>query len=138
MFKAVRATQATTGRKPLCINTKEGVTVDPEQQLSIFTDFSRGVFASKDTTKLPETKPAKMEDFIKEEIEKAVRSLKGNKIAGADELKAEQLKYGPTIIPEKIANILNTEHKDRSTPGKDKIRATSSTTEAGEAERPTK
>lgn len=101
----MRAIQATTGRKPLCINRK-GVTADPEQRLSIATDSFRDMFTAKDIAKLPEIKPTKMEEkFTKEEIEK-VRSLKDNKSAGADEFKVEQLKYGLTIVYEEIANIL--------------------------------
>ena len=43
-----------------------------------------------------------------EEVEKAIKKLKNNKAAGIDNLAAEQLKYGPSMITKIIAYILNT------------------------------
>ena len=45
--------------------------------------------------------------FTAIEISKSIASLKNNKSAGIDNLKAEHLKHGPHVLSEKIANILN-------------------------------
>ena len=45
--------------------------------------------------------------FKEEEILKALKSLRNNKAAGVDELRAEQLKYGPINTIKEIANIFN-------------------------------
>ena len=45
--------------------------------------------------------------FTKEEINKAIKSLKNNRSTGGDGVKAELLKYGPEIFSEEIAIILN-------------------------------
>ena len=47
------------------------------------------------------------QQFVTEEIEKAVKSLNNNKSSGKDGVKAEMLKYAPTIIFDQIAEILN-------------------------------
>jgi hypothetical protein len=41
------------------------------------------------------------------EVERAAKSLKNNKSAGCDQLKAELIKHGPPIIYEGIAQLLN-------------------------------
>ena len=45
--------------------------------------------------------------FTTEEITTAIKKLKNGKTPGVDELKAEQLKYGPTCVATEIAEILN-------------------------------
>ena len=52
--------------------------------------------------------PCKMkEPFTLEEVTKAVTTMKNNKTPGIDQLRTEQLKYGPQIIMSIIAEILN-------------------------------
>ena len=45
--------------------------------------------------------------FTTTEIQKAISSLKNNKSPGIDELRTEQLKYGPTETSKEIADIFN-------------------------------
>ena len=45
--------------------------------------------------------------FTKEEISKAVKSLKNGKSAGIDEFKAEMIKNGPMELCQGIAEIFN-------------------------------
>ena len=45
--------------------------------------------------------------FTKEEISKAVKSLKNGKSAGIDEFKAEMITYGPMELCQGIAEIFN-------------------------------
>ena len=43
-----------------------------------------------------------------EDVKTAIKKLKNNKTAGSDNLAAEQLKYGPSIVATLISDILNT------------------------------
>ena len=109
MFKAIRAIQSTTAPPPLVINTPDGVSANPDQQIEIVTKFFKSTFTAENIPKLPDVPPMKMKrEFTKEEVQAAVKSLRNNKSAGADELKAEQLKHGPDIVISQIAHILNT------------------------------
>ena len=45
--------------------------------------------------------------FTTTEVQKAITSLKNNNSPGIDELRTEQLKYGPIETPKEIANIFN-------------------------------
>ena len=47
---------------------------------------------------------------------KAISSMKNNKAPGIDQLKTEQLKYGPQIVPSIIAEILNESTETGSKP----------------------
>ena len=108
MFAAVKVIQGNTNRMPLIINTEEGKTAEPIQQVKIVTDYFNEMFSVQNTEALPDIEPAAMETpFSKDEIRKAVKSLKDGKSAGYDRLKAEQLKHGPDIVLEHIADILN-------------------------------
>ena len=108
MFKAVRTIYSTTGNKPLFIETGDGFTADPGQQVQVITEFFEDMFSKSDMNQIPDIPPAEMtKRFTKEEIQKAVNKLKNNKSAGIDNLKAEQLKYGPDNICEEIAEMFN-------------------------------
>ena len=66
------------------------------------------MFEKPDTKNIPYIPPKEMGNkFTKEEIRKAIKSLKNNKNAGCDSLKAEYLKYGPDILHDEIANNFN-------------------------------
>ena len=45
--------------------------------------------------------------FNTEEIRQATQKLKNNKTPGVDQLIGEQVKYGPEIVHQTIAEILN-------------------------------
>ena len=108
MFAAVKVIQGNTNRMPLTINTEEGKTAELIQQVKIVTDYFNEMFCVQNTEALPDIEPAAMETpFSKDEIRKAVKSLKDGKSAGYDGLKAEQLKHRPDIVLEHIADILN-------------------------------
>ena len=109
MFKAIRTIQSTTAPPPLVIKTTDGVTANPDQQIEIVTKFFESTLTAENIPKLHDVPPTKMNrEFTKEEVQAAVKSLRNNKSAGADELKAEQLKHGPDIVISQIAHILNT------------------------------
>ena len=47
------------------------------------------------------------EPFTPDEIRKAINKLKNGKSPGCDNIKSEQLRYGPEIVEETICDILN-------------------------------
>ena len=109
MYKAVKAIQQNRKRKPLQIETGDGITAEPTAQARIITEHFKSMFTKEDIDALPNIPPHKMNPpFTRTEVEKAVKALKNNKSAGADEIKAEQLKYGPTSVYDSIADIFNT------------------------------
>ena len=108
MYKAIRTINSSTGRKPLVIDTGEGITANPKQQTDTVTAFFQTMFSEKDIAELPNIPPREMKvKFREEEIKKAVQTLKNNKSAGIDNIKAEQLKHGPDVVYQQIADILN-------------------------------
>ena len=108
MFKATRALQQQTNNN-VCVKSKDGNTVNSTQQkLEIITDYFEGVFNPNDVEPFPFIEPKKLEiPFTSDEINKAIKSLKNNRSAGIDKLKAEHLKYAPFEISQHIADILN-------------------------------
>lgn len=85
------------------------VGIDPAAQAKITTEHFRHMFSREDIDALPAITPRQIKPpFTKREIMKAVKSLKSNKTAGEDGLKAEQLKGGPDVVFESIAEIFNT------------------------------
>lgn len=109
MFKAVRVIQTTNTKKPLVIETGEGLTANPQTQIEIISKHLQDMFLKDNTPELPNIPPEAMsEPFTPAEVEKAAKKLRNNKSAGIDELKPEQLKYGPKVIFQRITNIYNT------------------------------
>lgn len=109
MFKAIRAIQSTTTPTPLYIDTENGITADSQQQITIITNFFKEMFTHKDMAAIPNIPPTEMiRPFNKEEIQQAVRAMKNNKSTGVDGILAEQIKHGPDIVHQDIAEIFNT------------------------------
>ena len=108
MYKAIKVITSNKTNKPLLVNAEKGVTADAVAQSKIITDHFRSMFSKDEVEALPEILPQRMDPpFQREEVEKAVKALKNNRSAGGDDLKAEQLKHGPTIVYDKITEILN-------------------------------
>eukprot|EP00794_Sanderia_malayensis_P021295 gene21295-23367_t len=66
------------------------------------------MFHKEEEKKIMEIIPTKMKTpFIGEEIMKSVRRLKNGKSPGVDNLNTELIRYGPNILCEGIAEIVN-------------------------------
>ncbi len=66
------------------------------------------MFTAENLKDIAQTPPAALEPALTEtEVQKAIRSLKNNKSAGIDNIRAEQLKYGGKTVPAQITNIIN-------------------------------
>ena len=99
------------------MNTENGITKDEEKAVEIVTDFFERTFNVKNQEVFPEVEPKEMTvPFTADEVETAINSLKNNKSAGIDDIVAEQLKYGPDIINDGIADILNDTAKSGNSP----------------------
>lgn len=108
MFKAIKVLKNNEKKKPLLIQGEHGLTTNEEEQTTIVARHFESVFTTEDLEEIQEIPPSEMDPpFTEEEVKQAIKTLKNNKSAGADEMKAEQLKYGGKIIPQKIAEILN-------------------------------
>jgi sorting nexin-29 len=108
MFQAARKLQQSKPKKPLMVDGTNGITTNVKEQLEIITTYFRSVFYSELETDMPIIPPKEMKmPFSKEEVRKAVSSLKNNKSAGCDEIKAELIKCSPPEILEGIAELLN-------------------------------
>ena len=93
MFRAIRALNSRTTSKPLLVDTEKGVTVDPDTQVEIMTDFFEKMFCKTNIAGLPEIPSKEMTtQFTRMEVAKAVKSLKNHKSPGLDSLQNEQLK----------------------------------------------
>lgn len=69
MFKAVKAIYSVSDKRPLYIDTPDGMTTSPEQQAEIITTFFRDMLPKKDIAKIPDIPPREMTNpFNKEEI----------------------------------------------------------------------
>lgn len=67
------------------------------------------MLSATERAKLPEIPTVEMTKmFTSSGIKDAIKSLRDNKCAGADDLMAEQLKHGPSIVYDMIPDILNT------------------------------
>ena len=108
MFAAVRLLQNHTRKDPLLLDKKDGgKTSNDEDHAEIITEYFKSLFhvTAEALTDVP---PTPMRNpFTPEEVKRAIKKLKNNKAAGIDDIKAEQLKYGPDIIACEIADILN-------------------------------
>lgn len=76
--------------------------------MSITTEHLKGVYTREDAKVLTNIEPTPITPpFSGPETEKATNTLKSNRSAGIDELKAEQLKYGLSVAYDEIAEIFN-------------------------------
>ena len=109
MFAAVRALQNRKPKEPLLLDKPDGgKTSNDEDHAEIITNYFRSLFQTSTAEELSNVPPMPMrKKFTPQEVTKAIGKLKNSKAAGIDELKAEQLKYGPEIIACEISDILN-------------------------------
>ena len=108
MFKAVKNLKRMKGKTTLSIDCEGGKTTDEETQTKIISDFFQKMFNCTDAEEINDIPPTEMRDpFTEQEIKKAIKSLKNNKSPGIDQITAEHLKYGPDLVCEKIAELLN-------------------------------
>ena len=108
MYTAMKNIQRMKKKVPLVVEEQDGITTDPAKQAEIVTQFFQKMFTSEEAIELEDIPPKKMQkSFSEEEVRRAVNSLKNNKSAGIDDIHAEHLKNGPSIVLSKIAEILN-------------------------------
>ena len=117
MYQAIRILQRKGPKTMLLINCEDGITTNEHKQVQKITWFFSSFFIDIFAKNLSTIKPCKMKDpFTTIEIIKAISSMKNNKAPGIDQLKTEQLKYGPQIVPSIIAEILNESTETGSKP----------------------
>ena len=111
MYKAIQELFRTK-KKPLCIDTEDGTTANPNLATIAITKYFKSVFNAENQTKIPTTEPTPMQKpFTTAEIQSAATALKNNKSPGVDNIQAEHIKYGPEQMHTEIANMLNTTAK---------------------------
>ena len=110
MYKAVSALKITEPKKRLIVEdlNRNGLVTNEEEQIKLISSHFENVFKCEGNNHQQSIPPTEMEKpFTSVEIGKAVKGLKNNKSAGCDNIKAELLKFAPSVIYEEIANILN-------------------------------
>lgn len=108
MYQAVRQLKNNKGETPLLIHTAEGLTTEPSEQVKAIKQYFKEMFSKEDQQAISRIPPKQMTSpFTGMEVQAAVNSLKNNKRAGIDNIKSEQLKYGPDLVYNSIADILN-------------------------------
>ena len=106
MYKAVKNIRRMKGKEPVVIQHEGGITTDEGKQTEIIFEFFKNMFNDNNAREIGRISPAKI-SFKKEEIKRAVKSLKNNRNPGIDDITAEHLKNGPDIVYDKIAELLN-------------------------------
>ena len=108
MYKAIKLLKIQEPKKRILVDGENGVITDEKQQVEIISNFFEKTFKSEGAEEIPITPPKEMKTpFTGDEVKKAVKSLKNNKSPGADNLKAELIKYGPSVLNDRIAEIYN-------------------------------
>ena len=108
MFQAVRELNKKEDNVIIVENSNGEILHSVEEELKEITNYFKDIFTQDSTHPLPDITPQKLKEEITFfEVEKAVNKLKNNKSPGCDNINAELLKYGPTIVFDIIANILN-------------------------------
>ena len=108
MFKAVREIKRLSDTN-IYVQDKQGNNIgNTENKIKIITEHFTSVFQNENAIPLPEYQKTTLQNpFTVEEVKKAIKSLKNNKSAGCDLLRAEHLKYAPDLLYEEIAELLN-------------------------------
>ena len=94
---------------PLSKTETGGFTINEKEQAEIIAVHFKKQF-SKNTqvlNKIHSQPTAMNQPFTAEEIKSAIRSLRNNRSAGDDQIKAEMLKSAPNILHELLADIYN-------------------------------
>ena len=108
MFAAVRELNNNLD-KSILVEGPTGYVHSPEQKVEVITEYFENIFSQDTTNDIPVITPQKLKEPITaEEVNKAVKKLKNNKSPGCDNVQAELIKYGPEIVHQYIADILNT------------------------------
>ena len=110
MFRVIKEIQRQKPKIPLLIKTETGgFTINEKEQAEIITAHFKKQF-SKNTqvlNKIHSQPAAKNQSFTAEEIKNAIRSLRNDRSAGGDQVKAEMLKSAPDILHELLPDIYN-------------------------------
>ena len=108
MFKAQRYIQSRGKKKNVIVEDVNGIINNDDRKIEIITEYFKNCFYSENEANFPNIKPSKLDPpFEKNEIIKAVKSLKCNRATGIDELNAELIKYGSDQSHKHITDLLN-------------------------------
>ena len=108
MYKALKQINRNKPKSEIIVkNEQNRLTSNEKEAVEIIAKFFYEMFDGEETD-LEHIKLAQMKvPFTETEVRKAINSLKNNKSAGIDDIKAEHLKYGTSVINKGIAKILN-------------------------------
>ena len=110
IFWVIKEIQRQKPKIPLLIKTETGgFTINEKKQAEIIAAHFKKQF-SKNTqvlNKIHSQPTAMNQPFTAEKIKSAIRSLRNNRSAGGDQIKAEVLKSAPNILHELLADIYN-------------------------------
>jgi hypothetical protein len=108
MFKAVKSITRKQDNTVFVQDENGHLVGNTKAKIKEITEHFKSAFQKDNAINCPNIEPSKLTiPFTKEEVKKAISSLKNNKSAGCDKLRAEHLKFAPDEINEHIANLLN-------------------------------
>ena len=107
MFIALNIIQGKLKKEIIVIKKDDKVINNTNEKIKEISEHFKRCFQTQNAKEIENIRPEKLkEPFNAEEIGKAVKSLKNNKSAGCDFIKAENIKYAPSCH-QHIAKILN-------------------------------
>ena len=116
MFQAVKAINRNNDNNITVQDQNGNYIGNTKGKIEVITDHFKSVFQNESVIGLPSVTPETLKTpFTAEEVKKAVKSLKNNKSAGCDLLRAEHLKCASDSIHEHIAELLNNVVKLKNT-----------------------
>ena len=110
MFRVIKEIQRQKPKIPLLNKTETGgFTINEKEQAKVIAARCEKQFSKNNQVlnKIHSQPTAMNQPFTVEEIKSTIRSLRNNRSAGDDQIKAEMLKSAPDILHELLADIYN-------------------------------
>ncbi len=109
MFKAIKQVMHRPSAKLLLKDTDDHFIVDESETCSIISKHFQSHFSSVLPISIPSFSASPLNSPITvDEVDAALRRLNNGKACGSDDIPAELLKYGRTVLASPIANLINT------------------------------
>ena len=108
-YQAIRDLNSKKPNKLFIVHKEDGrIAGSEKEQINAITKHFEKIFKFETKELIPTIPPHEMKaPFTGKEIQKAAESLKNRKSVGEDNLNAELLKYGPPILHDSVAKLLN-------------------------------
>lgn len=108
MFESIKLISRKTPTEIIVQDKNDRKVLNNTQKIEVITDHFSKIFNVEDAKPIGNFPPTPLTNpFSEKEITSAVKSLKNNKSAGCDQLRAEHIKCAPLEIHKHVADLLN-------------------------------